>query len=140
MGAFEALFQSSANCITVLPWQEADISSLIREAGILITDYSSVYMDFAYMKKPLVYYQFDYETYRAGHLPTGYFDYERDGFGPVCSTEQELLARLEPLLTGGEMPPEYRQRVERFYTLNDDKNCERTYLAIREKLERENAL
>ena len=135
MAAFESLFHSPSERITVLPWQEADISALIREAGTLVTDYSSVYMDFAYMKKPLVYYQFDFAQYRAGHLPTGYFDYERDGFGPICRTEEELLEELEPLLTGGEMPGKYRERVDRFYTLNDDKNCERTCLAIREKLE-----
>ena len=138
MAAFEALFHSNAPQITVLGWQEADISALIREAGTLITDYSSVYMDFAYMKKPLVYYQFDFATYREGHLPTGYFDYDRDGFGPICRTEEQLLRETAEIFARGcEMAPEYRRRVDSFYTLNDDKNCERTVLAIRKALEQE---
>ena len=29
---------------------------------MLITDYSSVYFDIAYMRKPIIFYQFDEET------------------------------------------------------------------------------
>ena len=138
MGAFEDAFASSGAHIEVLRWQQADISSLIRRAGTLVTDFSSVYMDFAYMKKPLVYYQFDTALYRAGHLDKGYYDYERDGFGPICADEDALLRELEACFAGGcRMPERYRERVERFYTLYDDHNCRRTCEAIREKLQAE---
>jgi len=135
MEAFEDCFSSSAERIRVLRWQDADISALIREAGTLITDFSSIYMDFAYMKKPVLYYQFDTEEYRKGHQPLGYFDYARDGFGPVCPTEEQLLAEAEACFQSGcRMAERYRERSERFYVLNDDKNSERTYLAIRKLL------
>lgn len=140
MEAFEDLFGSEAENIRVLRWQEADITALIHSAALLITDYSSVYMDFAYMKKPVLYYQFDYERFRSGHLPKGYFEYERDGFGPVCPTEEELLAQLARSLRGGtKMDEVYQRRVERFYVLHDAKNSERTARAIEEKLAQEKA-
>ena len=48
-------------------------------------DYSSIAFDFAYMKKPLIYYQFDQDKYYTNHFAKGYFDCERDGFGPQMS-------------------------------------------------------
>ena len=138
MGAFEDAFVSRSPRIEVLRWQQADITALIRRAGTLLTDFSSVYMDFAYMKKPIVYYQFDTALFRSGHLPEGYFDYARDGFGPICADEDAVLTELEACFAGGcRMAERYRQRVERFYTLYDDRNCERTYEAICEKLRTE---
>ena len=135
MESFEGLFRSGSSRIRVLRWQDADITALIREAGTLVTDFSSVYMDFAYMKKPILYYQFDTEEYRRGHLPAGYFDYQRDGFGPVCETREDLLAELEKVFCSGcAMEQTYRERVDRFYVLHDTNNCERTYRAICEIL------
>ena len=43
--------------ITVASWPEYDVQTLLKESAVLVTDFSSVAMDFAYMKKPLVYYQ-----------------------------------------------------------------------------------
>lgn len=137
MESYEDLFHTDAARIRVLRWQEADITALIRRAGTLITDFSSIYMDFAYMQKPIVYYQFDTEEYRSGHLPVGYFDYRRDGFGPVCEEEETLLNALEGVFRSGcTMEEMYRERSERFYVLRDEKNCERTYLAVCQILER----
>ena len=138
MEAFEDCFSSDSERIRVLRWQDADVSALIRQAGALITDFSSIYMDFAYQKKPVLYYQFDTEQFRQGHLPKGYFDYERDGFGPVCPDEDSLLQAAEACFRDGcRMAPRYEDRVDRFYTIHDDKNCERTYRAVLDVLDRE---
>ncbi len=135
MGDYESLFSSGFDNIRVLSWREADISALIRSAGMLITDYSSIFMDFAFMKRPILYYQFDREEFRAKHLPKGYFDYRRDGFGPICETEQELLQTSASLLKEPHVSGEYLRRIDAFYTLRDDRNCERTYKKIVEMLE-----
>lgn len=52
----------------------------------MITDYSSVAFDFAYMKKSLVYAQFDREAFFEGQTyDEGYFNYETDGLsGMLC--------------------------------------------------------
>lgn len=136
MQAFEMMFTSTSSCIQVLRWRDADIPRLLLNAGVLITDFSSISMDFAYMKKPVLYFQFDKESFRKGHLPAGYFDYERDGFGPVCQTEPELLAELEQIFANHcEMSEQYLRRVDTFYPLRDNKNCERTYKAVKRLLE-----
>jgi len=135
MAEFESLFTSDFDNIRVMRWREADISSLIRRAGMLITDYSSVFMDFAYMKRPILYFQFDREEFRARHLPKGYFDYDRDGFGPICKTEEALLQAAGSMMADMRVSAEYLRRIEAFYPLHDDHSCERTYQFIAAKLE-----
>lgn len=108
-----------------------DVQQLLKESMLLITDYSSVYFDFAYMQKPVLYYQFDEAEYRAKHYAQGYFDYRRDGFGEVAVTEEEILRLMEEYLTQGCMlKPEYKQRIQYFFPLHDRENCERIYHEI----------
>jgi hypothetical protein len=136
MQAYETLFQSKNPRIRVVRWADADIPQLLLTAGVLVTDFSSVSMDFVYMEKPILYFQFDRDDFRKGHQPVGYFDYDRDGFGPVCQTVPSLLTALEEIFSNGcEMADPYKQRVDSFYPLRDNKNCERTYKAVKSLLE-----
>lgn len=118
--------------IVVAKWPEYDVQELLRTSNLLITDYSSIAMDFAYMQKPLIYYQFDYEMFRKGHYAEGYFDYQRDGFGTVCVNLEEILAKLEEIVVKRKFSPEemYCMRAERFFCGCDGENCERTYQTI----------
>ena len=111
--------------------KDYDVQQLLMESAVLITDYSSIYFDFAYMKKPLLYYQFDYEKYRRGQYQEGYFTYANDGFGEVVTTEEGLLDGLEAILRENlQMPEKYSKRADDFFAYHDMKNCERTYQAI----------
>lgn len=114
-------------------WPQDDVQELLKESAFLITDYSSIAMDFAYMKKPMLYYQFDYNMFRKGQYQEGYFSYENDGFGKVCHTLPEVLGELERAAAEHfAEPQEYRRRAEQFFDLCDDRNCERTYDALKE--------
>ena len=61
------------------------IQTLFGQSSILITDYSSVAFDMAYLNKSIIYYQFDQKEFFSGAhtLQRGWFDYESSGFGPV---------------------------------------------------------
>jgi len=110
-----------------------DVQRLLMESTLLITDYSSVYFDFAFMKKPMLYYQFDYKKYRQAQYQEGYFSYKKDGFGVVVKEEDVLINNIsETIKTGMRMPDMYIERVDKFFCYKDNKNCERTYYAIRE--------
>ena len=114
-------------------WPEDDVQTLLKESACLITDFSSIAMDFAYMKKRLMYYQFDVEDFRRGQYAEGYFSYERDGFGKVCYTQDEALEELTAAMEDGfANPAVYQERAQAFFDLHDDKNCERTYYAVKE--------
>lgn len=111
---------------------KANYGKIFRDNALLITDYSSVAFDFSYMKKPVVYCQFDRESFFEGHLyKEGYFSYQDDGFGPVCySFDETIKMIIEYIKNGCQMEDIYRQRVNEFFRWDDKNNCKRVYDAI----------
>ena len=106
------------------------LQELLKSSAILITDYSSVFYDFAYMKKPSLYYQFDEKQYFAEHYEKAFFDYRTDGYGPVVSLEERLLFELNKMVNGGPLDDRYLSRINGSFVLNDKNNCERIYQSI----------
>lgn len=117
--------------IKVLNNEDYDLQKLICSANLLVTDFSSIYFDFAYQGKPVVYYHFDYDDYRSGHYAEGYFSYQRDGFGPVETDEDKLIATIiNNANNGWQVSEEYKKRAERFFPMRDANNCQRHYEAL----------
>lgn len=108
-----------------------DVQDLLLRAAVLVTDFSSVYFDFAYMNKPLFYFQFDKQRFVQNHYAKGYFDYERDGFGPCVYDEEDLVSGLIERIEHEDQPSEYAKRVNDFFMVRDKRNCERTFEAVR---------
>lgn len=132
MQEFASTFSVPSDHVVVACENESDIQQLLKESAMLITDYSSVAFDFAYMHKPVIYYQFDEESYYLEHYARGYFEYDRDGFGPVARTLDELIAQVRTAISSDfSNPPGYLERADRFFPLHDTDNCERNYEAIR---------
>ena len=105
----------------------------VAEAAICVTDYSSASLDASLAGVPVVYYQFDKDEFFSGDhgLEPGYFEFERDGFGPVASTKEECLKAIEAIVSQGfEMAPEYAERAAKTFTMADGHCCERAYEAI----------
>ena len=106
---------------------------LFAQTALLVTDYSSVAFELAYIEKPVIYYQFDAaQFYGGGHLGfTGYFDFARDGFGPICEAEVDLLRCVSASLSGNE-PPQFAERRRTTFPYRDGQCCQRTYESILE--------
>ena len=109
-----------------------DYSRYFSEGNLLITDYSSVAFDFAYLQKPIIYTQFDKDEFFANHLyKPGYFSYEENGFGPVCydyeSAVREICRQIE---SSCKMPNRYKKRVDSTFAFHDKNNCKRILDAI----------
>lgn len=131
MQQYSKLFETDSERIRIGKNTEYDMQELLMESSVLITDYSSIFFDFAYMEKPMLFYQFDYEKYRRGQYQEGYFSYKSDGFGAVVKDENKLLQELKSLLTNHEiMPDTYKKRVDDFFAFRDAMNCKRNYDAI----------
>ena len=129
--------------VQIKDFQDNDTICLVRDGidyqeefqknALLITDFSSVAFDFAYLKKPVIYAQFDRDTFFQGQVyDKGYFDYERDAFGPVCydyeATVHTIIRYVE---NGCRLDKEYDERSSRFYRWFDHNNCRRVYEEIR---------
>jgi len=107
-------------------------SEIFKNGSVLITDYSSVAFDFAYLKKPIIYYQYDQTQIFTEHTyKPGYFDYSKDGFGPVVTELQNLYEQLENVLKNNCKNNEiYMWRIEEFFEFFDKNNCDRIYESI----------
>ncbi len=109
------------------------INTLFMKSDLMITDYSSVAFDFAYMNKPVIYYQFDADEFFSKHYQRGYFSYERDGFGLVTKTSPECLAEISRIKRRNfSMSKKYSARAKSIFTYNDNNNCERIYRKVAE--------
>ena len=125
-------FQQCCSNIKIAYFDNSDMQQMIRESKMLITDFSSLAFDFAYMNKPVIYYQYDEEDYFKSHYIKGYFDYRRDGFGSVCNDFNEVFDNLQNIIKCHFISEEkYSKNRDRFFVLADDKNCERIFFAIK---------
>lgn len=127
---YSHLFKSN-DVVKVISFGEEDVQKLLKESLLLVTDFSSVYFDFAYMHKPIIYYQFDEDTFYDEHYTRGYFDYRRDGFGDVDIIASDVVISLKTIVSNNfNMSDEYRERTNRFFTLEKQHNCDRVYDSI----------
>lgn len=69
-----------------------EINHLYAVSDVLISDYSSVFFDFAILEKPIICFAYDYEEYvRTRGL---YFDLEKEFPGGVLRTEDEVIDKI----------------------------------------------
>lgn len=117
-------FKSKSANIKIVS-MDTDIQKVLKESSIMITDYSSVFMDFAYMEKPILFYQFDYDEYRKKQLAEGYYDY-KNGFGPSVDNCTELVDKFINIYKNG-LERKYKEEMKHFFEIKDNKNSERIY-------------
>lgn len=109
---------------------------VLTESSLMVTDYSGVQFDFAYQRKPLVYYHPDTLP---PHYEEGGLIYDTMGFGPICKNNEEIVATLCQYMENGcQMQPEYMQRSNDFFTHSDFNNCDRIYHAVEDMLQKSN--
>ena len=104
--------------------REGDYQKLFRESALMITDFSSVFFDFGYLKKPIIYYQPNDDHSFSG----GYFDYETMGFGEVTKNLLDLKSKIKYYIESDcKIEKMYEDRVDNFFDNIDQNNCERVY-------------
>lgn len=87
------------------------IEELYAISDVLITDYSSVMFDYAYLKRPMLFYAYDLEKYLFGERGL-YLDYEKIIPGPLVRKTSEIISNLKSL---SNLEFEYKEKLELFY-------------------------
>jgi CDP-glycerol glycerophosphotransferase len=105
----------------------SDPQPLFAEAGLLVTDYSSVAWDMLYIDKPVIFYQFDPERFAAAR--GGYLEPDQLP-GPLASDPDGVVALVDAYLTGAwrndsGWTSRMRSGQERAFAFRDSGNCER---------------
>ena len=127
---FTKLFSGNGKRVIVRGMGDADVQELLMESALLVTDYSCVFFDFAYMKKPLVYWQFDSERFFAEQYGRGYFKFD-EGFGPLCTQKEQVIDFIEKEFKSNMAVDEvYAKRVEHNFSEFSTDHCRKTYEEI----------
>ncbi|MGB4658989.1 MAG: CDP-glycerol glycerophosphotransferase family protein [Mobilitalea sp.] len=88
-----------------------DISELYLISDLLITDYSSVFFDFANLKRPILFYTYDLDKYR-DMLRGFYMDIETEVPGPLLFTNEEVIEAIRNI---DDITEQYKEKYNEFY-------------------------
>ncbi|MCY8066101.1 CDP-glycerol glycerophosphotransferase family protein [Bacillus haynesii] len=107
-----------------------DIRELYMVSDLLITDYSSVFFDFANLKRPMIFFVPDIETYR-DKLRGFYFDFETEAPGPLVKTTDEVIEKVrETETTDYRLPAIFEPFYEKFCYLESGKSSEKVVKTV----------
>ncbi|TWT28442.1 CDP-glycerol glycerophosphotransferase family protein [Planomicrobium sp. CPCC 101110] len=102
-----------------------DIRDLYLVSDMMITDYSSVFFDYAILDRPIVFFMYDLEKYR-NELRGFYINIEEDAPGPIVQTEEELFRAMRELMhTNVQLNPKFVSFKNKFASLEDGNASER---------------
>lgn len=95
-----------------------DINDLYAVSDILITDYSSVFFDYANLKRPIIFYMYDLEEYK-NISRDFYFDLQELP-GPIVKKEKDLLDMIDKIdILEEKYKSKYMQFNKKFNYLDD---------------------
>lgn len=123
---FKALSASAIPMLNLGREHYADIELIYREADVLITDYSSCFIDFMLTGKPEICFAYDYEQYAGSER--GLFYELKDVFpGPVCDNAISLVSHIDESLSGIVIESKniYEMKRRNFFEYIDDNNSSR---------------
>ncbi|MFJ7286829.1 CDP-glycerol glycerophosphotransferase family protein [Curtobacterium sp. NPDC098951] len=120
--------------VEVLDFASDDIQSVIARAAMVITDYSSIAFEAAFVGVPVAYYQFDRAEFWGGKNPRrrGYFDYNHDGFGEVAYERDDLVDIVARSARNSfTVESRYADLAREAFGFRDQGSSERVYRAMR---------
>lgn len=129
--SYSDCFTGYDNNIVIADFDHYDVQTLLKESKLLITDYSSIFFDFAYMRKPLIYYQFDYDDFYGKHYKQSYFNHKENGFGPVVDNNIILIESISNCISSNfTLEKEYKDRIKSFFSIYDTNNSKRIFGSV----------
>lgn len=124
-------FPATNQHIEIAAADRYDVQDLMKRSSMMITDYSSVFFDMLYMKKPIVYYQFDYEQFRKAQYGEGYYHYDNNPFSASYRTKDEVFKRVENIISNNfAVSKEYLEAHKQYFKLYDTDNSMRVYNVV----------
>ncbi len=121
-------FRITNPAVRVVSSEEMDIQDALKSAAVMITDWSSVYFDMFYMKKPVIFYQFDEQEFRAHHYEEGWFDYHANPFAESQADAAGVLRALDQVAASGfAVSDGFLEAHGKEFVPFDDHNAQRVY-------------
>ena len=110
--------------VRVISQGEVDVQQLLKESILMITDYSSVAFDFSFLKKPIIYYQFDQRRFLGKH--ESHLDIYEDLPGDIVQEKIQVLEMVQYYINNQfSMREENYIKSQQFLKYNDTNNSQR---------------
>lgn len=100
-----------------------DINELYVISDILITDYSSVFFDYANLKRPTIYYMYDLDKYKDNMR--GFYIDLKELPGNIVKTEEELIKEIKNVSSNFKYDDKYIKFNNKYNYLDDGKASKR---------------
>ena len=101
-----------------------DVNKLYIVSDILITDYSSVFFDYANLKRPMIFHMYDLEHYR-DESNGFYLDVEKELPGKITRTDDDLISEIKRLNKEFTYDEKYQKFNNNYNYLDDGKASKR---------------
>ena len=113
----------------IIKFGQMTVQDMMKESAALVTDYSSVYYDFIYMAKPILFFQLNKAEFLKNQYGVDYDNVEDFGY-VTYDTEATIIQILDMLEKDCIMQDKYREHMKKVYPLHDNKNRQRIYEEI----------
>ena len=113
--------------------KSSDVYSILKYTDGLISDYSSIFVDYLLLDKPIIYYIYDIKEFQ--ELSRGGFYRPFDEFvaGETPKDENQLLEAIQHIVNGKDDFKQRRKELrDKYFIYQDGKNCERVANWIKE--------
>jgi CDP-glycerol glycerophosphotransferase len=119
----EAADSLQPGVIPLSPAEYPDTQALLRATDVLLTDYSSIWIDYLLLERPAICFAHDLEEYLVdrGLL----YPLEEVFPGPIARTVDELLAELDSALSGTSGKERGLAALRLFHTYTDGRSAAR---------------
>ncbi len=92
--------------------KKVDPQELLAAADVLITDYSSCFVDYLLLDRPIIHYLYDYDFFK--NVDSGlYFSKDEFACGEIASDYDQLLDALECVLAGKDSFQNHRKMMRK---------------------------
>ncbi len=120
--------ESSAKKYIYVYDNEKDVYPLLAHADLLITDYSSIYVDYLHSKKPVVFYAYDMDEYVRENRDIQ-FSYDEMTPGPKAKNGDELKKWVKHFLVDNKdgFEKERKKILDLAFQYKDGNSSERIY-------------
>lgn len=118
-------FKAPEGVEVIAATSDMSYEKILTESSLMVTDYSGVQFDFAYMRKPILYY---HPEELPPHYEESRFKYDSMGFGPILKKHSEIVEKICTYIEKGcIISAKYSERADDFFEFDDHKSAERIY-------------
>ncbi|WNH13976.1 CDP-glycerol glycerophosphotransferase family protein [Thalassobellus suaedae] len=107
----------------------SDINFMLKDADMLVTDYSGAYFDFLLTEKPIIFAAFDLEEYKNSSREM-YFDYESIVSGPIVYNWVELTNSIAEIIRENKYKEQIKSKNLVFNKYHDANNSKRVFMSL----------